>query len=678
MDVWFNHSLLPFESAVLLIGRAAVFGAALSAAIWLLCRKLPQLPPALRCWLWWLCCAQMLLALCWPATWRWDPAAMLPTSAATSVVEVRPAAITPVNNGALQIVQLPVGHAPAPVVTSAFWHRLLLALGLIWLGGVSAGAVLLLRDGVLARRLIRNACSAPAALQALLQQEAELLALPRVPELRLSDAIQAPQLCGLWQATVLLPQDMGELSPVQLRLALRHELLHLRRGDLRLAWVPVMAQRLFFFSPLAALAVREYELAREQAVDAAVLADRDVVPRDYGQLLLHFGVERGPGLILATASPSVRHLQRRLTEMNRQELMMRGSRAAGWLTLFAVAVACVSCAAAGPRPAPPTALQPALQATADAAPMPMPLAQPSLRAAPAPQATSSPQVAEGAMPPLPPLPPAAPPSPLSATGIPPVPPAPPAPPAAPPLANALVIHSHAVQGDPSVVAVSSQHQTSLHIATGNGVGAAASAGTASARRHASSFSFSTSAASGKPAAFSIYSADGEPGYFVWSDPQGQVYKVTDAATVAQAHALLQPGIEWSDQQGALGDRQQELGEQQGELGEQQQELGMEQAALEQQLQVQINAGARLQGEAARQATVQAEQLREQIDGLSARQRALDQQQQALSKRQKALEAEQQVLAQHQEAERKTAFEKLKQLERQAIAEGKAQVVNTDS
>ena len=96
-------------------------------------------------------------------------------------------------------------------------------------------------------------------------------------------------------------------------MTLCHELLHVRRGDLWLGWVPALAQRLFYFHPLVRLAAREYALAREAACDAEVLRVLDPAPDAYGRLLLRLGVApRVPRLAAAGAAPSVETLKRRL------------------------------------------------------------------------------------------------------------------------------------------------------------------------------------------------------------------------------------------------------------------------------------------------------------------------------------------------------------------------------
>ena len=61
------------------------------------------------------------------------------------------------------------------------------------------------------------------------------------------------------------------LSPEDLRLALAHEMAHVKRGDLRLALLPAAMQVLFFFHPLVWLASAEWAAAREEACDALAL-----------------------------------------------------------------------------------------------------------------------------------------------------------------------------------------------------------------------------------------------------------------------------------------------------------------------------------------------------------------------------------------------------------------------
>lgn len=98
-----------------------------------------------------------------------------------------------------------------------------------------------------------------------------------------------------------------------LDMALTHELIHLRRGDLWWGLLPALAQHLFFFHPLVHLAAREYAIAREAACDAAVVAGHRHCRHDYGRLLLQLGVAPRPRGGVASASPSFISLKRRLS-----------------------------------------------------------------------------------------------------------------------------------------------------------------------------------------------------------------------------------------------------------------------------------------------------------------------------------------------------------------------------
>ena len=80
LDTLFTRLLWTSAQACLLIGAVA-----------LACRLLPRLPAAVRCTLWWLVGAQLVLGLAWhaPLQLRWLPA---PAVAAVSVASAAPAA----------------------------------------------------------------------------------------------------------------------------------------------------------------------------------------------------------------------------------------------------------------------------------------------------------------------------------------------------------------------------------------------------------------------------------------------------------------------------------------------------------------------------------------------------------------------------------------------------------
>jgi hypothetical protein len=122
---------------------------------------------------------------------------------------------------------------------------------------------------------------------------------------------------GLLHPLVLLPSSMRTQPIEELRLAVAHELAHVRRGDLWLGWIPALAEALFWFHPLVARAADEYSQACEEACDAEALRATGVDPYDYGRLLLALGVHhRWHGVTaMPCGSHDSRHLSRRLSRL---------------------------------------------------------------------------------------------------------------------------------------------------------------------------------------------------------------------------------------------------------------------------------------------------------------------------------------------------------------------------
>ncbi|MQP77741.1 hypothetical protein CQ393_17830, partial [Stenotrophomonas sp. MYb238] len=274
----------------------------LTALVWLLCRCVRRLPAATQCGLWWLVALQAVLGLLWAAPLE------LPVLPAPDAMQLVPqaAAAAPAASAAPLVVMTPL-----PLESGWSWLHVAMAL---WLAGV---AVMALRTALAwrdSRRLLRMArpCD-DLRLDAALQLAAEAHGLRRAPRLMLSAAIDSPQLVGPWRPVLLLPaRNLRRMGDDDLDMALTHELVHLQRRDLWWGLLPALAQHLFFFHPLLHLAVREYAIAREAAVDAAVVAGDRHCRQHYGRLLLQLGVAPRPGAGLASASPTFLSLKRRL------------------------------------------------------------------------------------------------------------------------------------------------------------------------------------------------------------------------------------------------------------------------------------------------------------------------------------------------------------------------------
>ncbi|PKV11546.1 M56 family metallopeptidase [Xanthomonas prunicola] len=296
------------EAVLWKLGATSVQTAVLVLVVWALCRGVRRLPAATQTWLWWLVGVQAVVGLVWSSP------VQLPVLPAHSVATALGSAdnLAPMANAAAAAASTAT-HAQAMQVGS--WPTFAAALLALWAAGVLVLAAGTARAYLRSRALVRAAepCHDQALVQAL-QMASEAHGLSRPPALRLSAQIDSPQLIGPWQPVLLLPAArLPHMADDDLDMALTHELIHLRRGDLWWGLLPALAQHLFFFHPLVHLAAREYAIAREAACDAAVVAGHRHCRHEYGRLLLQLGVAPRPRGGVASASPSFVSLKRRLS-----------------------------------------------------------------------------------------------------------------------------------------------------------------------------------------------------------------------------------------------------------------------------------------------------------------------------------------------------------------------------
>jgi beta-lactamase regulating signal transducer with metallopeptidase domain len=630
LDVLSVRLLWTSAQACLLIGVVAMA-----------CRLLPRLPAAIRCALWWLVGAQLVLGLAWhaPLQLHWLPAPppIASTLERTATVEVLPLATHTVSVASAPAVEPSATRAPFP------WLRTLLVL---WLAGVLLQLARMARQAWHATRARRDARPAPAAWQAACRLQARRLGLRRTPRLAFSPAVGSPQVLGAWRPLVLFPAD-ARLSDEETAMALAHELAHLRRGDLWLGWVPALAQRLFFFHPLVAWAMREYALSREAACDAQALACTGGEAQAYGRLLLRLGVAAPLPSGLAGASPTFHNLKRRLTMLQHIEAPSRRSR--GWLLLVAIGAAGVLPyrVTAGHADVPASHAQ-AAQAAAPA--HPAPAARPASAAQPASAAR------DRIPPPPPPAPPALPPPPPSVPGAPLPPPPPPPPPKLAEFDGLSARHVYVDQGAQAEGSFALLDDESIVV---------------------------TAPREEMPAIERLHMASHGP--LLWFHRDGKAYVSRDPETVAKARRAYAPVQALAREQGKVAGRQARLAGKQARLAFRDATFAREQAAI-----------AREQASLAREASRERTTSTSEADAKAreARQRDLERQQAALERKhagirqataaqqreleeqQAAFEKEQQGLAQRQQEASREAAQQMRQLQEEAIRSGKAQPVGT--
>jgi bla regulator protein blaR1 len=263
-----------------LLMRAAIGGAFFAAIVWVLVRCLRCLSPTIRAILWWTAAAKFVIALSWITPVQFQ---VLPATTNAVAADTQPAEIA---------VPLAVASG-APASHSSSGPDLSVLLVGLWALGVAVSFSLAAKRWTQRRHVVRSSVRADADVQQATREVAAILRVHRVPDVRVAADIDSPFVTGMRNPVVLIPARFSTMSHEQQRMALCHELAHVKRGDLWLGMVPAIAERVFFFHPLARIAAREYAFWREVACDAIVLARLDTPPQAYGRLLLDLGVTPG-------------------------------------------------------------------------------------------------------------------------------------------------------------------------------------------------------------------------------------------------------------------------------------------------------------------------------------------------------------------------------------------------
>lgn len=272
--------------------RALWQGGLAIVIVWVLCSILPKVPARMRCWLWRLAFAKLLVCLFWAAPIRIAllPAAKLPASVDQNVAQGQPPAGSPTRVQSTQSVtnhEYPRNTIKPGILTWAL---------IFWASGVIAGLAGTARQWWLARLLIRNSRELDHE-----QIRTDLILLSRnfgvrsLPEVRVADGLGTPLLAGFRYPAILVPQSfLKTKSPEQLRMMLAHELAHIKRRDLWWAWLGIATRVLLFFHPLVWLAKKESRIAEEMAADELTVTVCNLKPVDYAGMLLEVSASRFP------------------------------------------------------------------------------------------------------------------------------------------------------------------------------------------------------------------------------------------------------------------------------------------------------------------------------------------------------------------------------------------------
>jgi beta-lactamase regulating signal transducer with metallopeptidase domain/biopolymer transport protein ExbD len=274
--------------------RATWQGGLTIAGAWVLCRLWPRIPARVRCWLWRLAFAKLLVCFFWATPIN---LALLPASkpTATTATEAGQIPISPSADSPAPVEWLPSSlnqKDPARIAKPSVTTAVLV----LWTLGVMAGVVGLAWRGWRVWRQLRESHlvdqdAIKADLIALLAQ----FGIRSRPKLRIADGLNTPLLAGWLRPTILLPESfLEDRSATQLRMMLAHELAHIKRHDLWWAWLPMAARVLFFFHPLVFLASKESRLTEEMAADELTVTAGRFPPVDYAGMLVEVAAELFP------------------------------------------------------------------------------------------------------------------------------------------------------------------------------------------------------------------------------------------------------------------------------------------------------------------------------------------------------------------------------------------------
>jgi beta-lactamase regulating signal transducer with metallopeptidase domain len=228
----------------------------------------------------------------------------------------------------------------------------------VWLGGAAAYLGLVALRVVRFRRFVQTATPADAETLDLARDVAVRLGLNRVPAVRFVDGPVSPMLWAVVdRPQILLPRRLwAGFDPDHREAVLAHELAHLARGDHWTRRFELFVLALYWWCPVAWVAVRELRRAEEACCDARVLGAVPGRAAAYAEALVEtIAFVNRPGWVPLASGGAVRasDLKRRVTMI----LNSNGPRANPWLpaVVFLIGVAVLPLApgmADGPKAAP--------------------------------------------------------------------------------------------------------------------------------------------------------------------------------------------------------------------------------------------------------------------------------------------------------------------------------------
>jgi beta-lactamase regulating signal transducer with metallopeptidase domain len=190
---------------------------------------------------------------------------------------------------------------------------------------------------VLFNRRLRHSCSpVPEKGRAakLLRPLCTELKIKRLPSLAISPLVSSPVLVGILRPRIILPAQ--SMTQSQCTFALRHELTHLKQGDIAAKGFLLAVNALHWWCPALPALRRAFALACEDACDESIAQTLNGPQRkNYAETLLHFAGGFAPYATAGLVLP-IKNLRRRLQRLLRPATPSRLLRLAGAIAIALV------------------------------------------------------------------------------------------------------------------------------------------------------------------------------------------------------------------------------------------------------------------------------------------------------------------------------------------------------
>lgn len=196
----------------------------------------------------------------------------------------------------------------------------------------------------------------------------ELHATPVDGVYRAASDRSGPALVGVLRPKIVVPHDFElRYTAQEQELILAHERVHARRGDALSNVLAGTLLALFWFHPLAHVAVRCFRLDQELACDAAVLDDFPGARRSYADAIFKTQLASS-GQAFACTWQSTHPLKGRIMSIARPPVGKHVRIAGQWTLAVGIAASCGAAWALGAQAEAPVAATPVAAAQAAAAP----------------------------------------------------------------------------------------------------------------------------------------------------------------------------------------------------------------------------------------------------------------------------------------------------------------------